>query len=258
LYAPYPDEFIADLSNALRRQAPVKAIVVQRRYLSKSPSEVVHGQLPENHVVQENGINYAVALGGSQNTGLFLDMAEGRRWLKENSRGKRVLNLFSFTCSLSVAALAGDASHVVNVDMAKGPLSSGRATHRLNNLDMSKVEFFSYNVLKSWNKIKSKGPFDIVVVDPPSFQKGSFIASRDYAKVVRKLPGLLPPSGGLVLAALNSPELGPRFITDLFSSECSLESELLDRISNPPSFREKSSQAGLKLMLFDVGPQACR
>jgi 23S rRNA (cytosine1962-C5)-methyltransferase len=260
-------DLVEAISISLQRQKLVEAVVIQRRYLPKSPSEVKFGTLPGEHVVTENGTKYAVALGNAQNTGLFLDMAEGRRWLKENANGKRVLNLFAFTCSLSVAALAGGASHVVNVDMAKGPLSMGRLSHRLNGIEMSRVEFFSYNVLKSWNRMKSKGPFDIVIIDPPSFQKGSFVASRDYAKVVRKLPGLLPPTGGLVLAALNSPKLGPRFITDLFSTEypeasteasnssdCNTESKMLGRIANPDVFADITPDAGLKLLLFSMGP----
>ena len=192
LFAHHTDTLVAEVVASLQAQARVEAVVVQLRHLPRSPSEVAYGELPEKgtHVVVENGVKYAVALGRAQNSGLFLDMAEGRRWLKANAKHQRVLNLFSFTCSLSVAALAGGASHVVNVDMAKGALATGRASHRLNGLDRN-AEFLSYNILKSFNNIKKRGPYDIVVIDPPTHQKGSFVAARDYAKVARHVMELL-------------------------------------------------------------------
>jgi len=228
----------------------VKAVVIQRRYLPKSPSEIHYGELPHDHVVTENGIKYSVTLGKTQNSGLFLDMVSGRDWLRNNAKGKRVLNLFSFTCSISVAALAGGAEHVVNFDMAKGALNTGRLNHRINDINMNRVEFFAHDILKSWGKIKKKGPFDIVVIDPPSFQKGSFVATKDYTKVIRRLPEFINP-GGLVLAALNSPELDTAFIKGIFKKECP-QSRFIKRIENPAAFPDTNPECSLKLMLFST------
>ena len=56
-------------------------------------------------------------------------MRYGRRWVRQQAAGKRVLNLFAYTCGFSVAAIAGGAQQVVNLDMAKAALSrDGRTT----------------------------------------------------------------------------------------------------------------------------------
>jgi len=144
----------------------------------------------------------------------------------------------------------GEAEHVVNYDMARAVLNTGRLNHRLNDIDMNRVEFFSYDILKSWGRIKKKGPYDIVVIDPPSFQKGSFVATKDYAKVVRRMPELLA-GDGVIMAALNSPELDTSFIKSVFDNECP-QCSFLRRIANPVSFPDSNPESSLKLMLFDL------
>ena len=59
-------------------------------------------------------------------------MKPGRDWLLQNAAGKRVLNLFAYTCSLSVAAIHGGAEEVINLDMASAALATGRKNHQLN------------------------------------------------------------------------------------------------------------------------------
>lgn len=63
---------------------------------------------------------------------LFLDLRAGRRWTKGASAGKTVLNLFAYTCGVGVAALAGGAREVVNVDFARSALAIGRANAERN------------------------------------------------------------------------------------------------------------------------------
>ncbi len=116
---------------------------MQHRYQEGAPAEVVIGDLNSSPVVVENGIRYQLDVGRNQNFGLFLDMRYGRDWVKERSKDKKVLNLFSYTCGFSLAAIAGGAKQVVNLDMAKASLNKGRQNHRLNEHDTSKVSFFS-------------------------------------------------------------------------------------------------------------------
>ena len=246
LYKIYePVEELVDFLRSLNHAN----IVIQRRYISQTPYEIVSGEIPENHVVEEGGCRYSINLKHAQNAGLFLDMVNGRQWLKENSTGKRVLNLFSYTCSLSVAALQGNACHVVNIDMSRSALNKGRENHRLNSFDMGRVEFFAYDILKSWSRIKKKGPYDLIVIDPPTLQKGSFIASKDYIKIVRRLPQLMN-NGGQVLAVLNSPDLDTNFMKKLFAEEYR-QASFVERLENPASFPEKDLEKALKVLLFE-------
>src|SRR5690606_4647986 len=156
----------------------------------------------EHWQVCENGLRFKLDLGRKQNTGLFLDMRYGRRWVQEQAQGQRVLNLFAYTCGFSVAAIAGGAEHEVNLYMATAAPSRRRENHRLNQHDLSRVSFLGHDLFKSWGKLKREGPYDLIIIDPPSFQKGSFVLTQDYQKVLRRLPDLLTPQG-TVLACMN-------------------------------------------------------
>ncbi|MCL9782047.1 class I SAM-dependent methyltransferase [Vibrio sp. S4M6] len=225
-----------------------KSIALQHRYLEGAPTETVVGELQSSPVVVENGIRYQLDIGRNQNFGLFLDMRLGREWVKQHTAGKRVLNLFSYTCGFSLAAIEGGASHVVNLDMAKASLSKGRENHRLNEHDLAKVTFLAHDVFKSWGKLRKLGPYDLIVIDPPSFQKGSFALTKDYQKILRRLPDMLAQHGQ-VLACVNSPAVSPQFLIDGMANEAP-ELTFIERINNPPEFVESDLDKGLKVMLF--------
>lgn len=97
----------------------IKTIMLQKRYEINSAAEILYEESKTRVIVAEYRLKFEILLGKQQNTGLFLDMQPLRVWLKENSKDKKVLNLFSYTCSLSVVALAGGARSVVNVDLSK-------------------------------------------------------------------------------------------------------------------------------------------
>lgn len=152
-----------------------------------------------------------------QNLGFFPDMSAGRRWAYESSRSKRVLNLFSYTCSLSVACCLGGAHSVVNVDMSGSALSRGRDNHRLNDLHDVDVQYLKLDILKSWGRISRKGPYDLVICDPPTQQKGGFLWKKDYPKVMRRLAAMVG-SGVLGLFCLNAPYVSREEFEDLLLS----------------------------------------
>lgn len=228
-----------------------EALVVQQRYLTLSPSRVVIGELPNETFAIENGLKYHIDFKNAQNIGFFPDMKIGRSFVREHAMGKKVLNLFSYTCSFSVTAIDGGAASVVNVDMNKNVLTTGRENHRLNNLDTKKVQFMPYNILKSWSRIRKAGPYDLIIIDPPSFQKGSFAATSDYAKIIRRLHEFAAPEC-TVLAALNAPELDTAFIKDLFC-ENAPEFRYIKRLENLESFPTNDEERNLKNLIFKKG-----
>lgn len=226
-------------------------LLLQHRYLPDSDTEALLGDVPEEWQINENGLLYKLDLGRKQNNGLFLDMRYGRRWVQEQARGKRVLNLFAYTCGFSVAAIAGGAERVVNLDMARAALSRGRDNHRLNGHDLNRVEFLGHELFKSWGRVKRSGPYDLVIIDPPSFQKGSFALSKDYQKILRRLPELLA-DGGVVLACVNDPDVGPDFLIEGMASEAPVL-EFRERLENPPEFPDVHPDSSLKALVFSQG-----
>jgi len=226
-------------------------LALQHRYLLQSTTEWLLGEAIEDMTITEGGLRYRVDLGRKQNTGLFLDMRYGRDWVRANAQGKRVLNLFAYTCGFSVAAIEGGATHVVNLDMSSPALSRGRDNHRLNGHDLGKVTFLGHDLFKSWGKVIGKGPYDLVIIDPPSFQKGSFLLTKDYQRVLRRLPELLSPQG-TVLACMNDPAFGAAFLIEGVMREApSLRFE--QRLENPPEFPDTDVECGLKALVFRLG-----
>ncbi|EKO3480831.1 class I SAM-dependent methyltransferase [Vibrio fluvialis] len=250
------EAFLAQLIDGLQQLADTplwtekngQCIVLQHRYADGAPSEVLVGELNARPVVEENGLKFQLDIGRNQNFGLFLDMRLGRDWVREHAEHKNVLNLFAYTCGFSVAAIAGGADHVVNVDMAKASLSKGRENHILNEHNVNQVRFLGHDIFKSWGKIKKAGPYDLIIIDPPSFQKGSFALTKDYAKILRRLPDLLAPQGE-VLACVNSPMVTSEFLIEGMKVEApALNFQY--RLDNPPEFADIDNESALKALVF--------
>ncbi|MGF1726548.1 class I SAM-dependent methyltransferase [Photobacterium nomapromontoriensis] len=231
------------------QQSGAKSLLLQHRDRPGSPLEVLWGESSEYQDVVENGLVFKLDLGRKQNNGLFLDMRYGREWVMRHADSKRVLNLFAYTCGFSVAAIAGGAEHVVNLDMARAALSRGRDNHHLNDHDLKKVSFLGHELFKSWGKVRKLGPYDMIIIDPPSFQKGSFALTQDYQKILRRLPELLTPQGQVV-ACVNDPGVSASFLIDGMAAEAP---ELIyqERLENPPEFKDIDPEGGLKVLIFE-------
>ncbi|MBU4024481.1 class I SAM-dependent methyltransferase, partial [bacterium] len=241
------NELIAMLK-AFVNASRYKTLVVQRRYVKGSPSEVLIGTLPENLFIIENGMKIKLNLLSNQNSGYFPDMKIGREFVKENAKDKSVLNLFSYTCAFSVAAKLGGAYTVINVDMSKGALSTGKSNHALNAIEPRGVSYLPYNILKSFSTLKRKGPYDLIIIDPPSFQRGSFEATKDYEKIIKRLEELAADDCTL-LSCLNSPELESSFIINMMK-EFAPSFEFVKRLENVPAFASDDEERSLKNLVF--------
>ncbi|MCP3127500.1 class I SAM-dependent methyltransferase [Shewanella sp. KJ2020] len=237
---------IAARWQALHPSTPLN-LVYQYRSAGETFCQLLAGEVPEPHVVSENGARFQVHLMRGQNHGLFLDMANGRQWVRENARHKKVLNLFAYTCGFSVAALQGGADEVVNMDMSKGALAIGKQNHLLNGFSAG-ARFLGHDIFKSWGKLKKLGPYGIIVADPPSNQKGSFVATKDYVRLIRRLPELLADNGE-VLLCLNAPELDTHFLRQQVE-EAAPALEYIERLANPAAFIDVSEEKSLKVLRY--------
>ena len=241
------DTIIKFLEN-IAKENSFSSFVVQRRYTKNAPCEVVFGELKNEEIAIENGLKYLLNF-ENKNIGIFPDMKIGREYIKSISKDKNVLNLFSYTCAFSVSAIDGNAKKVVNVDMAKGALNTGRKNHYLNNQDTKNVKFLPYNILKSWSRIKKDAPYDIIIIDPPSFQKGSFAATKDYEKIIKRLDQLASENC-IILSCLNAPELDEKFIKELFFN-LAASFKFEKRLDNPSTFPSLNEQKSLKNLIFN-------
>ncbi|XOV81565.1 MAG: class I SAM-dependent methyltransferase [bacterium] len=243
------DQLVAALSDSVH---VIEGVVVQRRSGRHTQTEVVRGDVPTEHLVTEHGLSFWIAPTRNQNAGLFLDMGHVRSALQPSMPDAKVLNLFAYTCAFSVSALAHGAQLVVNNDMNANMLRIGRRNHQANDQDLRKVKMLAHNVLKAWKKIRMYGPYDVVIIDPPTNQRGGFVAEKHYARILQRIPEFAAP-GARVIACLNSPFLNADFLANQVSRwapGCRLQGSFAVH----PDFPEAFSDRGLKVLDYRYQP----
>ncbi len=162
--------------------------------------------------VSEHGMKISCELGDGLSTGLFIDQRDNRRRVRELSSGKQVLNLFSYTCSFSVAAALGGAARVTSVDVGGRALERGRQNFVVNGLDPDRHEFVQSDAVRFVRgAVKHGRKLDVIVLDPPSFGtvgKATFKFDRDIEGLMADCLRLLSP-GGVLLCVTNHKKTNP-------------------------------------------------
>jgi 23S rRNA (cytosine1962-C5)-methyltransferase len=136
--------------------------------------QVLFGSAPAGTVIfSENGIRFEADVLRGQKTGFFLDQRENRREVEALSRGRRVLNAFSFSGGFSVYAARGGAKSVTDLDISAHALESARRNFALNKnfpaVAVCRHETVQADAFEWIEKCPAK--FDLVVLDPPSLAK---------------------------------------------------------------------------------------
>jgi 23S rRNA (cytosine1962-C5)-methyltransferase len=173
-------------------------------------------------IVEENGLKFIVNLSDYLDTGLFLDHRVTREKVRGEAKGKRVLNLFSYTGSFSVYAASGKAEEVVTVDLSNTYLDWARRNMELRRFtDLSKYKFIQADVLQYLNTVP-ENYFDIIILDPPTFSNSKRMEDildiqRDHVKLINDCLRVLTP-GGKVYFSSNY----KRFVLDTVSIQSSL------------------------------------
>ena len=178
----------------------------------QAPTEPLWGDARPSIVAREGEPNFEVRPAAGFSVGLFLDMREVRAWLRARSAGRRVLNLFAYTCSFGVAAALGGAERVVNLDLSRPYLEWGKANYALNGLPVDDHDFVfgdAFDWLERFARRQTE--WDVVIVDPPSFSSTPFSITRDYARLVGLAARVVSPAGILVAAANHTGTSDGRF-----------------------------------------------
>jgi 23S rRNA G2069 N7-methylase RlmK/C1962 C5-methylase RlmI len=198
-------------------------------------------EIPESFLVREHDLHFSVQLNDRQHVGLFLDQRDSRRRIAKIARGKRVANLFAFTCSFSIHALAAQAEVVFSVDLAAGCLKQGRENVAINQLATTGNAKFIQEDSRKWlarqlrkkqNRPDDFTPFDLVICDPPVFAsagKGkSFHVEKEWPGLARDVSEILT-NKGIALFANNHQDGSESFYYNTLNSWFSKVTRL-----NPP------------------------
>lgn len=132
------------------------------------------GNAKQEFVVEEGGLKFIVNLSDYLDTGLFLDHRVTRGMVKNESMGKKVLNLFCYTGSFTVYAAAGGAAETLSIDLSNTYMNWTRRNLDLNKFYPEKNKLVKGDVLQLLPTLPSDH-FDIVVLDPPSFSNSKMM-----------------------------------------------------------------------------------
>ena len=192
---------------------------------------------PEMVSIREHDWVFRVDPRQGQKTGFYLDQRDSRRALAAYCDGAEVLNAFSYTGGFAVAALAGGARRVTNIDSSAGALGLGLANLADNGLDPARVENLQGDAFRLLRQCRQQGRrFDVVVLDPPKFLEHKAQlkrASRGYKDLNLQAFGLLR-RGGLLFSfscsGLLEPALFQKIVADA-ALDAGRTGCLIDRLS---------------------------
>jgi 23S rRNA (cytosine1962-C5)-methyltransferase len=193
------------LQALLLEQLPWVDCVVQKLRQAADPAQrrglITFGSTPARQVM-EHGVVYALDLTMNQDASFYLDTRLLRQWLLEHADGWTVLNSFAYTGSLGVAALAGGAKKVVQLDRNARFLALSQQSCRLNQLDGDNMELQAADFFPGVAQLKRSGqPFDCVIADPPFFSTtahGTVNLVDEGVRIINKLRPLVGDGGRLV------------------------------------------------------------
>ena len=174
-------------------------------------------------IVKENNVNFAVYLNDGAMVGVFLDQKDVRKSIRDHySKGKRVLNTFSYTGAFSMAAAKGGAI-TTSVDLASRSLEKTTENFKINNIDVNNHQIIVQDVFLYFKEAKKQNKkFDVVILDPPSFatsKENKFSASKDYKNLVKSAIDITE-AGGVIVCSTNCASFNmdkfKRFIDEAF------------------------------------------
>ncbi len=189
----------------LERLPQLKAILYKQRYAKDQKLRngiiILGDQLTKQ--INEFGILHQVELTINQDSSLYLDTRNLRIWLRENMNRKSVINTFAYTGSLGVAALAGGAKKVVQVDLNRKFLEVSLKSCALNKLSTNHMKLITDDFYRAvGNFKKSNQLFDCAIIDPPFYSKttsGTVDLVNESTRIINKIRPLVAHDGYLVV-----------------------------------------------------------
>jgi 23S rRNA (guanine2445-N2)-methyltransferase / 23S rRNA (guanine2069-N7)-methyltransferase len=200
-------KLVMDVLPAVTGVAPERIVLKQRRRQEGKSQYQRMAQQGEFFEVEEGSARLLVNLHDYLDTGLFLDHRPIRKWIHDNSRGKRFLNLFSYTSVATVQAALGGALSTTSVDMSATYLEWSRKNFALNGLS-EKINVTLQEDCVAWLKeasLKQAVKYDLIFMDPPSFSNSKrmrdvFDVQQDHVLLIEQAMRLLADGGVLIFS----------------------------------------------------------
>lgn len=132
---------------------------------------------PERWEMKYKNLTFNIKLMGFKHTGLFPEQSYNWDYIiekiKKSKRHIKVLNLFAYTGGATVAAAYAGAD-VVHVDSSRGMVEWAKENIKSSNLQDKYVRFIVDDVRKFVKReIRRGNKYDAIIMDPPSYGRGS-------------------------------------------------------------------------------------
>jgi len=202
------DATLADIGKWYSRELGVSSVYLKEFVSDRSSHQGVFSTepflgeaVPSELVILENDLRYLIRPCDGFSTGIFLDQRENRRFLAKLSRGKKMLNCFSYTCGFSVAC-AVQGAECTSVDLSRKYLEWGKKNFELNKLEMERHHFVVSDVFDFLKHETKRGAkYDLIILDPPSFSRNkdgnAFSIKKDLKNLLCSAFSCLSASGAL-------------------------------------------------------------
>lgn len=144
-----------------------------------SRTGVLYGKLPEDVIIEENGLRIKVDIATGQKTGYFLDQKKNRKRFGEYARCLDVLDCFSNVGGFALNAAKGGAKSVLALDISQLAVDSIQNNAKLNGL---KIDTECVDVFERLRSLRAEGrKFDLICLDPPAFIKSKDTVKSGYS-----------------------------------------------------------------------------
>jgi 23S rRNA (cytosine1962-C5)-methyltransferase len=222
----------------------------------KIRQEVLGDEPPKALVVQEHGVPFEVHLLGGLNVGLFTDLREQRRALGRFVHGRRILNTFSYTGALSVAAARAGATSVTSVDLSSGVQKWAQTNFQLSGLDPESDAFrFETNDVTRFLKaeLAAEASYDTIILDPPTYsaaRASAWSMKNDYPDLIAAAARLLPADGGFLWVSANT-HRGGRGVADYVRAAMDLvgrNARVLEVAGLPADYPTRAADPGSRYL----------
>lgn len=177
-----------------------------RTRLFREGKEQEAGDERQSILFKENGIYYELPPGKGQKSGFYCDQRDNREAIEKHAKGRRVLDVCSFTGGFTLHALRAGAESVKAVDSSESALRHllyqvhiNEDRNAIPEGSRDKVSIESADCFEYMRSI-GRNEYDMMILDPPKLAKtkGQLESARKAYKDLNRLAMEKIADGGII------------------------------------------------------------
>ncbi|WP_303850778.1 class I SAM-dependent methyltransferase [Seleniivibrio woodruffii] len=181
--------------------------------------------MPAEWIIDLDGLKFYISPTDFGHLGVFPEHRYSWGWVRERIQNAkkplRVLNLFSYSGAATLAA-AKEGADVTHVDASQKINDLAKRNMKLNEINPQKVRFITDDVIKYLKREEKRGSkYDGVILDPPSFGRGSkgevFKIDTHLPEILKLIKKVLNPNPSFVVLTCHTPGYTPMTLKNLLT-----------------------------------------